>query len=188
MKNRFLFYLLIVAVVAVAPVKQSMAQKNFTAEADEKFALNKYYDAIELYKKAYTKVKNKVEKNRILFQIGTCYYLINDMKNAGLNMKRVIKANYPEVEAYNIYAQSLKIQGNYEEALVAFNDLRQNTRMTNVLMRELNPASWPYRGLMHQHAIRLSLTRNSIQEMRISLLLISIRNTKPLCLQLHVKK
>ena len=104
MKNRFLFYLLIVAVVAVAPVKQSMAQKNFTAEADEKFALNKYYDAIELYKKAYTKVKNKVEKNRILFQIGTCYYLINDMKNAGLNMKRVIKANYPEVEAYNIYA------------------------------------------------------------------------------------
>ncbi|HPE99472.1 MAG TPA: OmpA family protein [Bacteroidales bacterium] len=124
MKNRFIFYLLVLAVVAVAPVKQSMAQKNFTAEADDKFALNKYYDAIELYKKAYTKVKNKVEKNRILFQIGTCYYLINDMKNAGLNMKRVIKANYPEVEAYNIYAQSLKIQGNYEQALIAFNDFK----------------------------------------------------------------
>ncbi len=116
---------MVVTALAALPVKTMVAQKNFTAEADAKFNLHKYYDAIELYKKAYTKVKNKVEKNRILYQIGHCYFLINDMKNASINLKRVIKANYPEVDAYYMYAESMKIQGKYEDALLAFQDHKQ---------------------------------------------------------------
>ena len=114
----------VLTMVTVGSIKTVVAQKNFTAEADAKFALNMYYDAIELYKKAYTRVDNKLEKNRILYQIGYSYYLINDMKNAGTNLKRVIKANYPEANAYFMFAECLKIQGKYEEALIAFQDFK----------------------------------------------------------------
>jgi len=124
MKNRFIIFIAVLTMAVVAPLKTVVAQKNFTAEADAKFALNMYFDAIELYKKAYTRVDNKLEKNRILYQIGYSYFLTNDMKNAGTNLKRVIRANYPEANAYFMYAECLKIQGKYEEALVAFEDFK----------------------------------------------------------------
>ncbi|MCD4680573.1 MAG: hypothetical protein K8S00_09315, partial [Bacteroidales bacterium] len=56
-----------------------IAQKNFTQEADIAFEDQQYYTAVDKYKKAYTKIKsNRVEKNRILFQIGECYRLTNN--------------------------------------------------------------------------------------------------------------
>lgn len=124
MKNKLFFCSLIILALATMPTNMAIAQKNHTAEADKKFALNKYTDAIKLYKKAYSKVKNKVEKNRILYLIGTCYYNISDMKNASMNLKRVIKAKYPEKEAYYLYAKSLKAMGTYDEAIIAFQDLK----------------------------------------------------------------
>ena len=121
MKNRFSLILIVLMSLLVIPTGVLKAQKNFTAEADEKFNLNKYYDAIQLYKKAYSKVKgNKLEKNRILYQIGTCYYLVNNMKRAALTFKRVIKAKYPEPNAHYMYADALQAQGEYEDALIAY--------------------------------------------------------------------
>ncbi len=126
MKNRLFVLLVVFSAIIIIPAKSIVAQKNFSAEADERFRLHKYFDAIELYKKAYTKVKgNKIEKNRILFQIGYSYFLINDVKNAATNLKRVIKAGYPEKDAYYMYAESMKIQGKYEEALIAFQEFKE---------------------------------------------------------------
>jgi peptidoglycan-associated lipoprotein len=126
MKNRLFVLLVVFSAIVIIPAKSIIAQKNFSAEADERFRLHKYYDAIELYKKAYARVKgNKIEKNRILYQIGYSYFLINDVKNAATNLKRVIKAGYPEKGAYYMYAESMKAQGKYEEALIAFQEFKE---------------------------------------------------------------
>ena len=49
---------LIVALLFSADV---MAQKNFSKDADKAFVNQEYFNAIELYKKAFTKIKKKEE-------------------------------------------------------------------------------------------------------------------------------
>jgi peptidoglycan-associated lipoprotein len=110
--SRFLFVLLII----VIPMT-TFAQRNFTEEADKAFKYEQYYAAISLYKKAYGKVKNKVEKKRIQFQIAECYRLIKDPKRAAQQYKRVIRSKYSDPVVYLYYAESLRDQAMYQQAI-----------------------------------------------------------------------
>src|SRR5690606_2952426 len=75
-------------------------QKNLVEEADEKFELNQFYSASQLYLKAYPKVDNKLEKNRILYRVGLCYYNMGDARKALSYFNRVIRAQYPDPEVF----------------------------------------------------------------------------------------
>ena len=70
------------------------AQKNYKKEADVAFSGGKYYKAIEMYKKAYTKESKNEVKAEILFQIGECYRGKNDGKQAAVWYNKSIKARY----------------------------------------------------------------------------------------------
>ena len=100
------------------------AQKNYTEEADKAFGLEQYNNAVEKYKKAYSNVTNKPEKNRILFQIAECYRMTGNSKNAEQAYLRVIKLNYfkQEPKAYLYYAESLRANEKYEDALANYNN------------------------------------------------------------------
>lgn len=117
------FITLIVALITFSGVH---AQRNFTEEGDSKFALQQYYDAIPLYKKAYSKVKgNRMERARILYNIAYSYRMINDMKNAESTFKRVIAAKYPEPKSYLYYADALKINEKYAEAAIQYAEYKK---------------------------------------------------------------
>jgi len=108
-------------IISVSVVNNSYAQRNFTEEGDDAFQLEKYYKAIESYKKAYTKVKsNRIEKGRILFQIAECYRLTNDYRKAEMQYKRVIRYKYPDPIAILYYAEALKNNEKYPEALIQY--------------------------------------------------------------------
>ena len=62
MKNKLFFCCLIILALATMPMKTAIAQKNHTAEADKKLALNKYSEAIKLYKRLIQKLKTKLKK------------------------------------------------------------------------------------------------------------------------------
>ena len=102
----------------------AFAQKNYTEEADKAFGLEQYNNAVEKYKKAYTKINNKPEKNRILYQIAECYRMSGSTKNAEAAYKRVIKLNYfkQEPKSYLYYADALRANENYDEALTNYNN------------------------------------------------------------------
>lgn len=118
--------LIILIILALAANYGAYAQRNFAQEADKKFELEQYYDAIPIYKKAYTKVKgNKVERARILYQIGLCYRLVNDTKNAESTFKRVVTAKYPEPLANLYYADALKVNEKYEEAVIQYQEYKK---------------------------------------------------------------
>ena len=105
-----------------------IAQKNFTQEADIAFEDQQYYTAIDKYKKAYSKIKgNRVEKNRILFQIGECYRLTNNTKKSETQYQRLIRINYQKQnpKVYLYYADALRINQKYEEALIAYNEYQK---------------------------------------------------------------
>lgn len=115
----------IVILIGLLLPLNTAAQRNYTQEADIAFEDQQYYTAIDKYKKAYSKIKsNRVEKNRILFQIGMCYRLTNNTRRAETQFKRLVRIKYYKVnpKVYLYYADALKINEEYEEAIVAYNE------------------------------------------------------------------
>ena len=95
------------------------AQRNPAAAADQAFENYRFVVAIEKYKKAYTKVKgNDAEKNRIIFQLGECYRLTNNIRRAEIQYRRLLRDNYQKKNPLVLlhYADMLKANEKYEEA------------------------------------------------------------------------
>ena len=102
------------------------AQKTryYAKSADEAFEDEKYALAVERYQKIVNKVKNnKAEKDRIYFQMAECYWHMAEYKKAKAQYKRLIRSNYERKEAIILlhYAETLKMDGNYEEAKEFYN-------------------------------------------------------------------
>lgn len=117
--------MLIAFIITLIACIQAGAQKNYTQEADNAYKLQQYYDAIDMYKKAYSKVKkNPVESNRIMFILADCYRKVNDFKNAEAQYRRLEKLEYynTEPKVYLYLGDALKINEKYDEALIAYNN------------------------------------------------------------------
>lgn len=101
------------------------AQKNFSKDAVKAFDNYEYFNAIELYKKAYTKAKKKEEKALIIFKTAECYRLIGDNKQAEAWYMKAIKANYADPKAKLYLADAKKAQEKYNEALIEYNNYKK---------------------------------------------------------------
>lgn len=102
----------------------AFSQKNPAKGADDAFAKQQYTEAIDKYKKAYTKVKkNKEEKNRITAQLATCYRLTGNYRRAEISYKRLVANNWDKrnPEVLLRYAEMLKINEKYDEAIIQYN-------------------------------------------------------------------
>ncbi|MBN8695752.1 MAG: OmpA family protein [Bacteroidetes bacterium] len=114
---------LIVAILFSADV---MAQKNFSKDADKAFNNQEYFNAIELYKKAFTKIKKKEEKANNIFKTAECYRMIGDNKQAEAWYTKAIKANYNDPKAKLYLANAKKAQEKYNEALIEYNNYKKD--------------------------------------------------------------
>ncbi|MDQ3046000.1 MAG: OmpA family protein [Bacteroidota bacterium] len=117
----------VICIVAVALLFSAnlMAQKNFSKDADKAFDNREYFNAIELYKKAYTKAKKKEDKAFIIFRTAEAYRLIGDMKQAEAWYIKAIKANYTDPKAKLYLADAKKAQEKYNEALIEYNNYKK---------------------------------------------------------------
>jgi peptidoglycan-associated lipoprotein len=95
--------------------------KTTTRDADKAFSEYKYFDAIELYKKAYSKEKNKAKKAEIMYRIGECYRMSLDPRIAESWYKKAQKVGYSEPEVVLHMGHVLKLQGKYPEAIIEYN-------------------------------------------------------------------
>ncbi|MCX6287412.1 MAG: OmpA family protein [Bacteroidetes bacterium] len=99
----------------------ALAQNKATKAADDAFSEQLYFTALQKYQKASSKVKNnKAERDRITFRIAECYRMMNNTKKAETAYKRLINnvkfiKDEPRVILY--YANALKANGNYDEAI-----------------------------------------------------------------------
>lgn len=100
---------------------QAQAQHPRTVAADNAFNKGDYYDAIDLYKQAYTKEKNKNVKSEIVFKTAECYRMVNDAKNQEVWYDKAITAGYKDNTALLRIADALKFQGKYDEAIARYN-------------------------------------------------------------------
>ncbi len=124
---RLLFPVIIMGLLFTVEVK-AQQKRNYTQEADQTFEDKMFNLAIDKYKKAATKIKkNKVEKNRISFQIAECYRLTNNMKKAEGEYKRLEKIQYYKTNPLSLlyYADALKINEKYEYAIIQYTHYKE---------------------------------------------------------------
>lgn len=113
---------LILTLILFGSTQQLDAQRKSPAKnADILFERGQYFNAIERYKKAYKKTKSKkyeLERIRICYQLGECYRLTENTKQAATQYKRVVKTDFPidNPIVYLHYGDVLKRNGKYEDA------------------------------------------------------------------------
>jgi peptidoglycan-associated lipoprotein len=123
MKRLFLFIILLLAIT----LQEANAQKRKSEKAYASFNAGEYFDAIDLFKDAYSKTNksDKAARTELVFMIAECYRLTNDPKDAEIWYKQAVKSSNskPEVEYY--LAESLKKNGKYQQAIEEFKKYKQ---------------------------------------------------------------
>ncbi|RLD64416.1 MAG: hypothetical protein DRJ01_00690 [Bacteroidetes bacterium] len=109
--------LIIVLIFSFANITTLYSQKNYSEKADIAFSAGQFYKAIDLYKYSYAKAKDKVQKAEIIYKTALCYRLINNSKQAEIWFKKTIRKGYPSPLATLYYADALKLNGKYDEAV-----------------------------------------------------------------------
>lgn len=111
--------LLIVAVL-FSVMSAVTVQAQHTKAADQAFEHEAYFDAIELYKKSYTKLKNNADKAEVLYKIAECYRELEDELQAEVWFKKAIQAQYPDPICVLHLADALHCQEKYDEAEINY--------------------------------------------------------------------
>ena len=97
-------------------------------KADKKFELGEYYSAGEMYRSIYPRIptkKGKKQKAEVAFKMGNSYRLIESNKRAESAYKNAIRFGYKDSMVYYYYAEVLKSNGKYKEALKQYEEFEK---------------------------------------------------------------
>jgi len=117
--------------------QNSFAQKRSKEEikGDEAFEFGEYAEAIQNYKIAYSKEKNNSRKVEMIFKIAQCYMNENKPRSSELWFKKAIMVKYPDPIVRLYYANELKKNGKFEEAIKQYKIYKKmvpNDRRANI--------------------------------------------------------
>lgn len=93
--------------------------KSIAQKADELFDQKQFIAALEKYEEAYNKITgNKAEKNRVYFQMGECYRLMNNFPKAERIYKRLAGNRYytTEPKLYFYLAEMYRFEEKFDDA------------------------------------------------------------------------
>ena len=98
------------------------AQKRKTERAYSAFKAGEYFDAIDLFKDAYSKTKkaDKTTRTELVFMIAECYRLDNNPKNAETWYKLAVKSSYSKPDAQFWLGRIIKKNGKHQQAIDEF--------------------------------------------------------------------
>ena len=111
---------LLLLILSVIFTATAFAQtKSIAQKADDLFDQKQYIEALSKYEDAYNKISNnKTEKNRIYFQMGECYRLMNNFPQAEHIYKRLVSSKYytSEPKIYFYLAEMCRFENKLDEA------------------------------------------------------------------------
>ncbi len=111
--------------VTIVFATTAAAQGKLAEEADDAFNKGFYFNAIELYKKAYTVEKKASTKAELIFKVGESYRAIGDPQQAEVWYEKANKAQYTDPITYLYIGDMLKQQGKYAEAIASYNRFKE---------------------------------------------------------------
>ncbi len=106
---------------------EALAQKRKTQRAYDAYEAGEYFEAIDLFKDAYSKTKksDKATRTELVFMIAEAYRMINDPRNSETWYKLAVKSSYSNPDAQFWLAESLKKNGRYSQAIDEFRKYKQ---------------------------------------------------------------
>lgn len=113
----FSFVMLTFQQVTAATTKE----KSASPKGDKAFVEGRYYDAVNYYKKAYSKSKKAPMQAQASYQAGESYRMMSDWKNAEDWYGKAVAAKSKNPLATLRYADALRANGKYDEAIVQYN-------------------------------------------------------------------
>lgn len=117
--------ILVTTILTLLFATTAFGQGKFAEEADDAYSKGFFFNAIELYKKAYTVEKKASTKAELIFKVAESYRALGDMQQAEQWYDRANKAQYPDPITYFHIGESLKQQGKYAEAIAAYNRYKE---------------------------------------------------------------
>ena len=119
--------LLFIIILIIAANYQTSGQKRRADRAYSSYHAGEYYDAIDLFKSAYSKTKKSDKNGRteLVFMIAECYRQTNDPKNAETWYKLAVRSSYSNPMAQYWLAESMKKNGKYQPAIDEFRKYKQ---------------------------------------------------------------
>lgn len=94
-------------------------------EADDAYNKGFYFNAIELYKKAYTVEKKAAVKAELIFKVAESYRELGDVQQAQVWYEKANKAQYTDPVTYFWIGEMQKQQGMYAEAIASYNKYKE---------------------------------------------------------------
>lgn len=86
---------------------------------DEAFQQRHYYEAVEYYEDAYSRIRsdNREEAARVAYNTGISYSKLNDSRRAEMWFRRAIRMDYPASDLLLRFADELMKNEKYDDAL-----------------------------------------------------------------------
>lgn len=103
----------------------SVAQLSVYNKANEYYENGQYYQAIDLLRDAYSKVTDNNIKSEITFQVAECYRKTNQPRKAEMWYKKSIQKKYSNPIIYLYYADALKMNEDFEEAIENYKEYKK---------------------------------------------------------------
>ncbi len=110
-------YLILLAVFTLSTTSADAQRRGKVDRALQAYEAGEYYEAIDLLKEAYDMVSDREEKSEIIFKIAESYRRTNNPKSAEMNYKKAILRDYQNPVAILYYADMMKMNEKYEEAI-----------------------------------------------------------------------
>jgi peptidoglycan-associated lipoprotein len=119
MMHKGITVLMILGLIAIAHPAEGQ-KKERDSRANAAYEAGEYYEAIDLFKKAYGKISDKDKQAEIVYKIGECYRIIGEPRQATLWYKKALMQDYQNPNLYLRYGQSLMRYARFEEATEQF--------------------------------------------------------------------
>jgi peptidoglycan-associated lipoprotein len=119
------YFLLFSTLILITLYPDCSAQKRRADKAYEFFNAGEYYLAIDHFKSAYSKSRDKAIKADMVYMVAECYRIMNDPKSAEIWYKKAVRTAYAKPSAQFWYAESLKKNGKYPLAVDEFKKYKQ---------------------------------------------------------------
>jgi peptidoglycan-associated lipoprotein len=106
-----------IVIILIGTLLTSCGASNLSRIAYTSKEIGEYYKAIDKYRKANKKEKDRDKRTQYAFAIGECYRNLGDFEMAAIYYKNAVRRNYPDSVVLLRNADMLRATQKYEESL-----------------------------------------------------------------------
>lgn len=117
--------ILLLSILVVGMHYFSVGQISVYNKANEYYKNGQYYEAVDMLRDAYSKVTDKDIKTEITWQVAECYRKTNEPRKAEMWYKKAIQKKYDNPLVYLYYADALKMNEDFEEAIENYREYKK---------------------------------------------------------------